>query len=145
MRYKYEFLLAAFVAFILALMPYLLILWIWGQDSAVLIVNGTGSLLLSLYVGWYIAREYKSWRRSMFPHYKAGVSLEASFKEIENENKSYAIEDMLLLHKETNHPRGYAWLHEDDISRALGEGYDPDQHFNFNVNERGIPRVTIKS
>jgi len=82
MRNKYEFLLVAFVTFILTLTPYLLILWIWGHDSAVLIVNGTGSLLLSLYVGWYIFREYKS---------------------------------------------------------------SADQPFNFNVNERIIPIVTIRS
>lgn len=70
--------------------------------------------------------------------------LEIPFVEIDPWNKIYGVQEILRLHKLTRQPRGYVWLDEEDVYRAISEGYDPDRDFIFTIDDEGIPNATLR-
>lgn len=57
------------------------------------------------------------------------------FYELDGENKLTAISQMFTFNKSHNFPHGALWENEDDISEDLEQGYDPNEHFSFYVDE----------
>lgn len=65
------------------------------------------------------------------------------FCELDGENKLTAITQMFSFKKSKAYPNRALWEFEDDILEDLEQGYDPNEHFSFYVDEHGGVKTKV--
>lgn len=57
------------------------------------------------------------------------------FYQLDGEQKLQAISQMFCFKQQNNWPNGAIWESEDDLIADLDQGYNPDDHFTFRIDE----------